>query len=149
MFFKTRAEADAECMRQKTLLERHSRDAIGLSKREMSDLITARNKLAEYGETINDAVSFRVDHLERIRRCKITVAQLAEEVLKAKLRDGMSKAYLRDLRSRLARFSGDLGDRPLAGITVEEIDNWLRDLPLSPQSRVNYRTVIGYYLATP
>jgi hypothetical protein len=143
MFFKTRAEADAECMRQKTLLERHSRDAIGLSQREMSDFITARNKLAEYGETINDAVSFRVDHLERIRRCKISVAQLAEEVLKAKLRDGMSKAYLRDLRSRLARFSGDFGDRPLAGITVEEIDNWLRDLQLSPQSRVNYRTVVG------
>jgi integrase len=109
----------------------------------MSDFITARNKLAEYGETINDAVSFRVDHLERIRRCKITVAQLAEEVLKAKLRDGMSKAYLRDLRSRLARFSGDFGDRPVAGMTVEEIDNWLRDLPLSPQSRVNYRTVVG------
>lgn len=49
MFFKTRAEADTEAMRQKTLLERHSRDAIGLSQREMSDFITAREKLAEYG----------------------------------------------------------------------------------------------------
>ena len=55
-------------MRQKTLLERHSREAIGLSPREMSDFITAREKLAKFGETIFDAVQFRVDHLERVRR---------------------------------------------------------------------------------
>ena len=41
-FFKTRAEADAEATRQKTLLERHSREAIGLSQREMSDFIEAK-----------------------------------------------------------------------------------------------------------
>jgi hypothetical protein len=56
MFFKTRAEADAECLRQKTLLERHSREAVGLSQREMSEFITAKNKLAEYGKTICAAV---------------------------------------------------------------------------------------------
>src|SRR5437762_2249252 len=91
-FFRYRAEAEAECTRQKTLLEQHSREAVGLSQREMSDFITARKALAEYGETINDAVKFRVDHLERIRRCKITVAQLADEVLNAKRKDGMSEA---------------------------------------------------------
>jgi hypothetical protein len=41
MFFKTRAEADAECLRQKTLMEPHSREAIGLSQREMLDFIEA------------------------------------------------------------------------------------------------------------
>jgi integrase len=142
-FFKTRAEADAEAMRQRTLLERHSREAIGLSPREMSDFITAKSKLADYNETITDAVKFRVDYLERVRRCKVTVSQLADEVLEAKRRDGMSKDYLRDLRSRFARFCADFGNRPVAAITVEEIDNWLRDLPLSPQSRVNYRSVVG------
>ena len=142
-FFKTRAEADAEAMRQRTLLERHSREAIGLSPREMSDFITAKSKLADYSETIADAVKFRVDYLERVRRCKVTVSQLADEVLEAKRRDGMSKDYLRDLRSRFARFCADFGNQPVAAITVEEIDNWLRDLPLSPQSRVNYRSVVG------
>lgn len=48
-FFKTRVEADAERLRQIALKERHSREAIGLSQREMSDFITAKNKLAEYG----------------------------------------------------------------------------------------------------
>src|SRR4030095_11147854 len=67
MFFKTRAEADAEAIRQRTLLERHGREAVRLSPREMSDFITARKKLAEYGETIDDAVKFRIDYLERVR----------------------------------------------------------------------------------
>ena len=142
-FFKTRAEADAEAMRQRTLLERHSREAIGLSQREMSDFIEAKQKLATYSETINDAVEFRIDHLERVRRHGITVVQLTDEVVEAKRKDGRSEVYLRDLRYRLARFVRDFGDQPIAGITVDELDNWLRTLPYSPQSRTNYRTVIG------
>ena len=38
-------------------------------RQEMSDFITAKSKLADYGETITDAVKFRVDYLERVRRC--------------------------------------------------------------------------------
>src|SRR6516225_1053523 len=87
MFFKTRAEADAECTRQKTLLERHSREAVGFSQRAMSEVITARDTLAEYGKTISEAVTFFVDHLERVCRCKITVAQLADEVHEVKRKD--------------------------------------------------------------
>src|SRR6266481_267106 len=142
-FFKTRTEADAEGMRQRTLLERHSREAIGLSQREMSDFITAKEKLEKYGETIFDAVQFRVDYLERVRRHGITVAQLADEVVNAKRRDGRSEVYLSDLRYRLSKFVQDFGNRPIAGITVDELDNWLRALPYSPQSRTNYRTIVG------
>jgi integrase len=142
-FFKTRAEAEAEALRQRTLLERHSRIAVGLSQRELSELIHARDRIAEYGETISDAVEFRVDHLERIRRHGITVAQLAAEVLEAKRRDGKAPVYLADLRKRLSRFCLDFGNRAAAGINVDELDNWLRDLPLSPKSRANYRANIG------
>lgn len=143
MFFKTKAEADAECLRQKTLLERHSREAVGLQQRDMSEVISARMKLAEYGHTINDAVNFFVDHLESVRRCKTTVTELAVEVIEAKRRDGRSDAYLDDLRKRLSRFCQDFGDRPIASVTIEEIDNWLRNLPLSPKSRANYRANVG------
>jgi integrase len=142
-FFKTRAEADAERKRQLTTLERHGREAIGLPQHELSDFIRARKTLADYGKTINDAVGFFVDHLERVRRCKITIAQLADEVLDAKRRDGMSEAYLSDLNIRLARFCRDFGNRPIAGVTVEELDNWLRSLEGSPKSRANYRANVG------
>jgi len=142
-FFKTRSEADAEAMRQRTLMERHGREAVGFSKGELSEFIEAKQKLSAYGETIREAVEFRIDHLERVRRHGITVAQLVDEVLEAKRRDGRSEVYLRDLRYRLSKFVQDFGQRPIAGITVGELDNWLRALPFSPQSRTNYRTVVG------
>lgn len=142
-FFRHKSDADAERTRQLTTLERHGREAVGLSQRELSDFITAKRELAEYDKNINDAARFFIDHLERVRRCKIAVAQLADEVLQAKQKDGMSSDYLSDLKLRLTRFSRDFGDRPIAAITVEELDNWLRNLQGSPKSRANYRANIG------
>jgi integrase len=142
-FFKTRAEADAEAMRQKTLLERHSREAIGLSQHELSDFITAKRKLMDYGKTINDATEFLIHHLENIRRCNITVAQLADEVVEAKRKDGRSAKYTYDLRLKLKRFSQDFGNRPIAAVGVSEIDKWLRALDCLPKSRAQYRANIG------
>src|SRR5262249_38903104 len=76
-FFRTRAEAEAERLRQLTALERHGREAVGLSQRELSDFITAKRELAEFGQTINHAKAFYIDHLERVRRCNTTLAELA------------------------------------------------------------------------
>jgi integrase len=142
-FFKTRVHAEAEALRQRTLLERHSRDLVGMSQREMSEVIAARNKLAEYGKTLSDAATFLVDHLERVRRCKITVAQLAEEVLEAKRKDGLSEKYLKMLRLYFKSFSQNFGNRLIADITIEELDAWLRHLPFAPKTRADYRTNIG------
>ena len=125
------------------MLERHSREAVGLSQREMSDFITARDRLEKFGETINHAVEFRIDHLERVRRHGITVEQLTAELLETKRKDGRSEIYLRDLRNILAIFVRDFGSRAVAGITVEELDNWLRALPGSPKTRTNFRANIG------
>ena len=143
LFFKTRAEADAERLRQLTAFERHGREAMGLPAHEVSEFIKARKRLADYGKSITDATDFLIHHLEQIRRCKITVGQLAEEVIDAKRRDGMSAAYLADLRKRFGHFSRDFGNRAVASVTVEELDNWFRNLPLSPKSRANYRANVG------
>jgi integrase len=142
-FFKTKADAEAERLRQITTLERHGREAIGLSPGELSAIIQARKELAKHGKTIEHAAAFYLDYLDRIRRCNVTVADLATEVLEAKRKDGMSATYIADLKKRLARFCADFGERKIAGITVEELDNWLRALPGSPKSRANYRANVG------
>jgi integrase len=142
-FFKTKAEAEAERLRQITTLERHGREAVGLPPGELSAIVQARNKLAKHGKTIDDAATFYLDYLERIRRCNVTAQELAKEVLEAKRKDGHSPIYIADLKKRLARFCLDFGDRPIAGITVEELDNWLRDLECGPKSRANFRANIG------
>jgi integrase len=143
VFFTTRAEADAERLRQLTTLERHGREAIALPQHELSDFIRARKTLAGYGKTINDATAFFIDHLERVRRCNTTVSQLADEVLEAKRKDGKASAYLADLRKRLARFSQDFGREPIAAVTTEQLDKWLRDLDCAPKTRANFRANIG------
>ena len=142
-FFKTKSEAEAERMRQLTTLERHGREAVGLSPGELSAIIQSRKELAKHGKTIEDAAAFYVDYLERIRRCNVIVADLAKEVLEAKRKDGMSATYIADLKKRLGRFCVDFGARKIAAVTVEELDNWLRALPGSPKSRANYRANVG------
>jgi integrase len=142
-FFKTKAEAEAERLRQITTLARHGREAVGLSPGELSAIIEARKKLAKHGKTIDDAAAFYLDYLERIRRCNVTVAQLAEEVVNAKRKDGRAPMYVADLKKRLARFCADFGGRPIAGISVEELDNWLRNLECGPKSRANFRANVG------
>jgi integrase len=142
-FFKTKAEAEAERMRQITLRERGGREAMGLPLNELAAIVQARSALAKHGKSINDAAGFYLDHLERIRRCNITVAQLAAEVLAAKQKDGFGVLYLTDLRKRLNRFARDFGTRPIAAITVEELDDWLRNLECAPKTRANFRANIG------
>jgi integrase len=142
-FFKTKAEAEAERLRQITTLARHGREAIGLSATELSGIIQAKKKLGKHGKTIEDAATFYLDYLERIRRCNVTVEELAKEVLEAKRKDGHSPIYIADLAKRLAKFCAAFGERPIAAITVEEIDNWLRALECGPKSRANFRANIG------
>ena len=142
-FFKTKGEAEAERLRQITLRERGGREAVGLPLNELSAIVEARHKLAEHGKSIDDAATFYLDHLERIRRCNVTVTQLAHEVIAAKKKDGHAPMYLADLRKRLDRFARDFGTRPIAAITVEELDDWLRNLDCAPKTRANFRANIG------
>ncbi len=142
-FFKTRSEADTERLRQITLRERGGREAVGLPLNELSDIVEARRKLAAHGKTINHATAFYLDHLERIRRCNTTVSQLAAEVVEAKRKDGRSTVYLSDLRNRLASFCRDFGTRPIAGVSVDELDDWLRKLDGAPKTRANFRANIS------
>ncbi len=101
-FFKTRAEADAERLRQLTLREGGGREAVGLPLNELSAIVQARKKLATHGKTLAEATTSFLDHLERIRRCNVTVAELAEEVIEAKCKDGHAPMYIADLRKRLS-----------------------------------------------
>jgi integrase len=142
-FFKTRAEADAERLRQLTLRERGGREAVGIPLHELSTIVQARRKLAQHGKTLADATTHYLDYLERIKRCNVTVAQLADEVLSAKRKDGHAPMYIADLRKRLVRFCREFGDRRIAGVTVEELDNWLRNLDGAPKTRANFRANVG------
>jgi hypothetical protein len=74
-----------------------------------------------------------------------TVAEVYQEMLEAKRKDGASEAYLHDLKTRLGHFSRDFKDS-LANVTTADLDAWLRKLKLSPRSRNNHRrAVVGMF----
>ena len=149
-FFATRSAADDECRRQEAIWKKHSREAIGLSPQQLSEIVHAREELAKYGKTIRDAADFLIEHESRIRRHGVTVAQLAPELIEAKRSAGRSEIYLRDLRNYLtgpngkpSAFASVFGNRAIASITVEELDSFLLSVPGSLKSRANLRQNIS------
>jgi integrase len=70
-----------------------------------------------------------------------TVADVAQEMVEAKRRDGVSESYLADLNKRLPHITAALSG-PIHKVMRPQIEEWLRSLPVSPRSRNNFRNVI-------
>ncbi|MCE0483119.1 MAG: tyrosine-type recombinase/integrase [Methylacidiphilales bacterium] len=70
-----------------------------------------------------------------------SIAEVYQEMLAAKRRDGASEAYLHDLKTRLGAFSRDF-KALIADVQTSDLDAWLRRLKLAPRSRNNHRNVI-------
>jgi integrase len=71
------------------------------------------------------------------------VTEIATRIIEDAERNDRRDRTISELKSRLATFSDDLPDRRLAGITVEELEEWLDQEDWSPRSRINYLTKIS------
>jgi len=138
--FEKKAQAQAFAAFKKTEAE-----AQGLGHAEFStDLRVmtqdALEQLKPFGKTITDAVAHYVAHLKASER-SCGAAQLVDEMIAAKERDGLSERHTEDLRSRLKIFAAKFDGQMVATITSAEIDDWLRSLPVGPVTRNHYRSV--------
>jgi hypothetical protein len=61
-FFRTKPEAEAFASQQRAMLDRHGMEAIGLSRRELSEIMEAKKRLALHGHTIAEAAKFFLEH---------------------------------------------------------------------------------------
>jgi integrase len=147
-FFKEKKEA--ETVLQQKIIEQENFGIVGLSfnERQRAEYSECTEALRPFGETIRDAVNFYIPHLKAVKH-SCTAAQLVDELLKVKEADGASKRYLSDLRSRLTQFSETFDGQPVAEITSQQVDEWLRSLSdretgnrLSPVTRNNFRRVL-------
>ena len=166
-FFSTRVEAETYCQQLRVEIQNLGRNAFALSNSErlmaadaikrlqptgkplseaIAEYTKAFQKLSPRWKTILDAVSYYCQYLDQNER-SCTVSKLIQEFLKNKMADGRSYRYLNDLRIRLERFKQDFGNDIVAGIHPRELDDWLRSLELSPQSRKNYRTVLRVFFS--
>jgi len=126
--------------REKTLVE--GRAGLSFSAAQRADARHALEQLAPFpGVSLTDAARIAVDLLKRTERT-VPVAELFELFIAAKVADGRSLVHLADLRFRLGAFRDAFGDKPVAAVGTQDLDDWLHRLPVGPQSRLNYRRAL-------
>lgn len=94
--------------------------------------------LKPFNKTVLEAAEFYAKHLRGISGSK-RVADVIAELLAAREADGMSTAYLHDLRIRLGNFARTFGDQMIAGLTANTVSAWLRSLTVGAVSRNTVR----------
>ena len=110
----------------------------------LSDAAAAYKALHPYGKSLGDAVAFYVQHLETTAKRDATpLSEIVRRFLDEKEKEGVSDVHLADLKNRIARFAVEFGETPIANIDRNDISDWLHALPLAPQSKKNFRRVLG------
>jgi integrase len=147
-FFKNKAEA--QTVLQQKLVEQANYGTAGLAfgERQRAEYLECLEKLEPFGVSLRDVVDFYLPHLRASNRT-CTAAELVDELVKVKEADGASERYLSDLRSRLRQFSEAFDGRPVASISSQMVDEWLRSLSdksgkrLAPVTRNHFRRVLS------
>jgi hypothetical protein len=146
LFFKDQGAARrnlAELTRQQ---RKEGQDGLNITLDLRVLAAKAARRLAPFNKSVLDAAEFYASHLER-ESSWIQVSEAVEDYLNSKVRAGFSKRHLRDIRGRIGRFSKSFGVRLIRTVTVREVEDWLHDLSLGPQSVVNYRAVVHAFFA--
>ncbi len=118
--------------------------ALATDEALLTEAARAHKALLPFGKTLADAVAFYVQHLEAMAKHDATpLSSVVKRFLDEKEREGLSEVHLADLKNRIARFEITFGEKPIGGIDRNAVAAWLNDLPLAPQSKINFRRVLG------
>jgi integrase len=140
-FFETEAQAKNFAHFKNAELQRNGVAHAEFPERLRMMAQECADKLKRFGRTIEDATKHFIAHLEATEK-SCTAEQLVDELLAATKADGRSESHLRDIRTRLGKFAEKFDGQPVATITESEIDDWLRSLPFSMQTRKHYRGLL-------
>ena len=104
------------------------------------DFVDAAARLPQ-SVTLKEAIDFYLKRHPAGLQTR-SVQEVADELIAAKAAARKSAVYLKDLESRLRSFANAF-QLPIATITSQQIEAYLRGLGLSPRSQNNHRRVIG------
>jgi len=141
LFFKDWASANKKLKELNKKTRKEGEDALALSHDFRVLAAKCSERLEPFGKTLWDATEFYVEHLERTKD-SVFVSAAAADYQESKKRAKLSAKHLDDIRLRLGRFVAWFGNRPIKGIVAGEIESWLHELALSPQSINNYRAIV-------
>lgn len=137
-FFRCKGEAQTFLELSKIQLTNHGLAAFSLSEASRVEAVECSEKLDTIGSSITEATQFFLDHVQRTKRSCLVNAAIVE-FHKTLETDGRSERYLGDIRVRLARFARQFGERVIADVAANEIDDWLRGLPVGGVTRNSFR----------
>jgi integrase len=142
IFFRTRSEAELALRRLKLIQRQEGEAGAALDADARTEAVRCIKRLSRFGRTLTDATDYLIQHLEAQEAANqtLTVERIITERL-AKLRaTGKSVVHIKDVAFYLGRFADTFGSRASGSIASEEIESWLEDLGLGPQSYNNYRS---------
>jgi integrase len=141
LFFKDEKSAKGKLKELTKKTRKEGEDALALSHDFRVLAAKCSEHLKSFGKTLWDATEFYVEHLERTKD-SVFVSVAAADYQESKKRAKLSPKHLDDIRLRLGRFVATFGNRPIKGIVASEIESWLHELALAPQSINNYRAIV-------
>lgn len=116
------------------------------------DCLSWERALAEYGESLESVVNAKLAQLAEFGD-PVSVNEAVAAFLERQASGRTSKAKrLKNLKSRLSRFTQDHGDRMIAEVKAPEIDHWLNGLrdrttgeALKIRSLIDYRETLRHF----
>lgn len=157
-YFKTKTAADDwKDSKEQEHFQHGSSEPITYAERSI--IVGTRRELEEMGVSLSDAIALAVyaarlfkdlatsprEGLEfaagyfRQAQVSSTVSEMVETTVRSRIRSNKSQRYIKDIESKLGRFSSAFGDRPVSTISKREIEDWLHRLGLAPGSLNSYR----------
>jgi integrase len=146
LFFEDEKSAKAKLKELTKKTRKEGEDALALSHDFRVLAAKCSERLKPFGKTLWDATEFYLEHLERTKD-SVFVSVAAADYQESKKRAKLSATHLDDIRLRLGRFVAAFGNRPIKGIVAGEIESWLHELALSPQSINNYRAIVRAFFS--
>jgi hypothetical protein len=119
LFFATETLANQELARIKIKQRREGEAALSLSDTTRIAALEGERKPAAFGKTLNWAVEFALDYLEKSQKSG-PISEAVEEYLDHKIRMGVSSVHLTDLTSRFVQFCETHGATPSRTLTSHQ-----------------------------
>jgi integrase len=125
-FFPTKIAAEAFAQQCRIARENEGTSAFGNAE------------LTEFGKTVQDAISFYLEHLRK-QSGSIPLREAMVELIETRRAAGRSEVYCYDLKLRLGRFEREFPNRTIASFTAKELESWLIGLGAAPATRNTFR----------
>jgi integrase/recombinase XerD len=140
-YFETRGASETYAEIKNTELLNLGRQGAELPIELRLMALESQRRLTDFGKTIREAVDFYIAHLLQAKQT-ITVREVADEAINAKLTNGIKESTLKVYRHRVKQFCADFGGSDINALSSEKIEKWLIKSFSHPVTRNNNRRVL-------